>query len=409
MSPTRFLTAQEAARELGISLPTLYAYVSRGLIHSEATGGGKRTRRYWAEDVQKLKDRQEQRRDPTKAVETALHWGAPVLESAITLLANDRLYYRGYDALELAAQHSVEEVAALIWTGELSPAGLALFRQAWGMLPSQCQAVRPNLAGLRPVEAFQVMLPLAAVNDLAAYDLRPAAVAQTGARILRLLTTLAAGDPPSGVSIAQMLQQGWTPHNAQAAALLNAALILCADHELNVSSFTARCVASAGSTPYQVVLAGLAALQGIKHGRMTERVELFWREAGTPEGVRSTLANYLKRGETIPGFGHPLYPQGDPRGRLLLELTTAAYPELPAVKLAQAIAAETFALIGEYPTIDFGLVTLAQALSLPAGGAITLFALGRTIGWTGHAIEQYQLDRIIRPRAQYKGRQPGEG
>lgn len=406
MSPARYLSAQEAARELGISLPTLYAYVSRGLIHSEAAGGSKRTRRYWTEDVQKLKDRQEQRRDPTKAVETALHWGAPVLESAITLLANDRLYYRGYDALELATLRSVEQVAALIWTGELASAGSALFSQAWGALPPQCQAVRPHLVSLSPVEAFQVILPLAAVDDLAAYDLRPAAVTQTGARILRLLTTLAAGDAPEGLDIAQTLQHGWTPHDAQAAVLLNAALILCADHELNVSSFTARCVASAGSTPYQVVLAGLAALQGIKHGRVTERVELFWREASTPEGVRSTLANYLKRGETIPGFGHPLYPQGDPRGRLLLELTTAAYPELPAVKLAQAMVAETFELIGEYPTVDFGLVTLAQALSLPAGGAITLFALGRTIGWIGHAIEQYQLDRIIRPRAQYKGRQP---
>jgi citrate synthase len=409
MSPARYLTAQEAARELGISLPTLYAYVSRGLIHSEAAGGSKRTRRYWAEDVQKLKERQEQRRDPAKAVETALHWGAPVLESAITLLANDRLYYRGYDALELATQRPVEQVAALIWTGELDSANSALFGQAGEALPPEGQAVRPLLVSLSPVEAFQAMLPLAAVDDLAAYDLRPAAVAQTGARILRLLTTLAGGDAPPGQSIAQTLQQGWTPHNAQAAALLNAALILCADHELNVSSFTARCVASAGSTPYQVVLAGLAALQGIKHGRVTERVELFWREAGTPEGVRSTLANYLKRGETIPGFGHPLYPQGDPRGRLLLELTTAAYRELPTVKLAQAIAAETFELIGEYPTIDFGLVALAQALALPGGRAITLFALGRTIGWIGHAIEQYQLDRIIRPRAQYKGRQPEEG
>lgn len=409
MSPTRYLTAQEAASELGISLPTLYAYVSRGLINSEATGGSKRTRRYWAEDVQKLKKRQEQRRDPTKAAETALHWGAPVLESAITLLANDRLYYRGYDALELATHRSVEQVAALIWTGELSKDQPTLFGDSAGVLSSSYQPLRPHLAGLTPVETFQVMLPLAAVDDLAAYDLRPAAVAQTGARIMRLLTILAAGDQPASLGIAQTLQQGWTPHEAQTAALFNAALILCADHELNVSSFTARCVASAGSTPYQVVLAGLAALQGVKHGRMTERVELFWREAGTPANVRSTLANYLKRGEAIPGFGHPLYPQGDPRGRLLLELTTTAYPASPAIKLAQAIVIEAFELIGEYPTIDFGLVTLAQALKLPAGGAITLFALGRTIGWIGHAIEQYQLDRIIRPRAQYKGRQPVEG
>lgn len=408
MSQARYLTAQEAASELGITLPTLYAYVSRGLIRSEATGGSKRTRRYRAEDVQKLKERQEQRRDPAKVVESALHWGAPVLESTITLLANDRLYYRGYDALVLATRQSVEQVAALIWTGELIADTSALFGAASSTLPARCQAIRPHLADLTPVEAFQTLLPLAAVDDLAAYDLRPAAVVQTGARILRLLTTSVAGDQPAGLGLAQTLQQGWLPHDPPAAALINAALILCADHELNVSSFTARCVASAGSTPYEVVIAGLAALQGVKHGRASERIEVFLREAGTPVGVRPTLVSHLKRGEAIPGFGHPLYPQGDPRGRLLLELTTAAYPESPLVALAQTVVAEAFELIGEYPTIDFGLVTLAQALGLPAGGAIALFALGRTIGWIGHAIEQYQLDRMIRPRAHYVGKQPVE-
>jgi citrate synthase len=241
-----------------------------------------------------------------------------------------------------------------------------------------------------------------------AYDLRPAAVAQTGARILRLLTAIAAGEQPDGLGMAQTLQQGWIPHDPPAAALINAALILCADHELNVSSFTARCVASAGAIPYQVVIAGLAALQGVKHGRTSERIEAFLREAATPDGVRPTIAHYLKRGEVMPGFGHPLYAQGDPRGRRLMELSTAAYPESPVVALAQTVAAEAFELIGEYPTLDFGLVTLAHTLGLPGGSAITLFALGRTIGWIGHALEQYPLDRIIRPRAHYAGRLPVE-
>lgn len=409
MNEARYLTAPEAADELGISLATLYAYVSRGLIRSEAIGSGKRSRRYRAEDVQKLKDRQEQRRNPAKVVESALHWGTPVLESAITLIANERLYYRGHDALTLATRHSVEQVAVLIWTGELAADTSAWFGPPAGQMPASASVIRRHLTSLAPVEAFQVVLPLAAVDDLAAYDLRPAAVAQAGARILRLLTTLAAGDQPASLNIARMLQQGWVPHDPQAEALFNAALILCADHELNVSSFTARCVASAGATPYQVVLAGLSALQGVKHGRMSERVEAFWREAETPARVRAALASYLKRGEVIPGFGHPLYPQGDPRGRLLLELTSTAYPQSPLVALAQTIVTSARELIGEYPTIDFGLVTLAQAIGLPPGGAITLFALGRTIGWIGHAIEQYQLDRIIRPRAQYTGKQPVGG
>src|SRR5918995_2091656 len=116
MEEARYLTAREAAEELGVSVATLYAYVSRGRIRSEAAGG--RGRRYRAEDVRRLRERKERRRDPDAVVEGALSWGTPVMESAITLVTDDRLYYRGRDAVALSAGSTVEEVAALIWTGE---------------------------------------------------------------------------------------------------------------------------------------------------------------------------------------------------------------------------------------------------------------------------------------------------
>src|SRR5215210_4469099 len=118
MSGNHYLTAREAAEELGVSLKTLYAYVSRGLIRSEAVGGKKRNRRYRVEDIKRLKERAEQRRDPGKAAESALSWGMPVMESGITLISDGKLYYRGEDALGLAANGAFEEVAALIWSGE---------------------------------------------------------------------------------------------------------------------------------------------------------------------------------------------------------------------------------------------------------------------------------------------------
>src|SRR5215204_2321907 len=99
MSGNRYLTAREAAEELGVSLKTLYAYVSRGLIRSEAVGGKRRNRRYWTEDVRRLRERKEQRRDPARATESALSWGDPVMESAITLIADGQMYYRGRDAI----------------------------------------------------------------------------------------------------------------------------------------------------------------------------------------------------------------------------------------------------------------------------------------------------------------------
>jgi citrate synthase len=402
--PSPHLSAAQAAHALGISLPTLYAYVSRGLIRSEAADGATRRRRYRAEDVRALKQRKELRRNPAKAAEGALHWGEPVMESAITMIADGRLYYRGHDAVALADSRSIEEVAALLWRGDLA-AGDALFAKKI-QLPPRCRAVRKHLDDIATIEALQILVSLAAVDDIAGSDLRPAAVAQTGARILSLMSALAAGGIAEGKSIAQTLQSAWAPRKPKAADLINAALILCADHELNVSSFTARCVASAGSTPYAVVVAGLTALQGVKHGRATERVEALLREARTPQGVASVMAAHLKRGDRIPGFGHPLYPDGDPRGRMLLQAVERTFHKSAALAFADAASDAAMKLISERPTIDFALVIAARALGLAADGAVTLFAIGRTVGWIGHAIEQYQRDRMIRPRARYVGEAP---
>jgi citrate synthase len=398
-----YLTAAEAAQELGISLPTLYSYVSRGLIRSEDADRSRRTRRYHAEDVQQLKERQELRRDPTKIIDTALHWGTPMLDSAITLIDGGRLYYRGQDALELAENETVERVAALIWTGEVTRA-TELFRGMPDDFSPRCRALRACLSHSAAIERFQTLLPAAAAEDMAAYDLRPNAVASTGARLLRLLTAIATDVIGTEVvDIAATLQRAWRPDDAGAARLLNAALILCADHELNVSSFTARCVASAGSPPHAVVSAGLAALQGGKHGGATARVEALFRETGSAGNARSAVVARIRRGETIPGFGHQLYPAGDPRGRLLLEWTLRAYPDSPAVALANSLESAAGSALDDYPNLDFGLATLCSAMELPSGTALTLFALGRTIGWIGHAIEEYQSNRLIRPRAHYIG------
>lgn len=402
----RYLSAKEAAAALGVSLPTLYAYVSRGLIRSKAGEGQQRAHLYSAEDVAKLVGRKEQRRNPGKAVEEALHWGEPLMDSALTLIADGRLYYRGRDAVELARRCSFEAVVALLWTGEPSDL-LRLF--VAGEVPALPGSALP------PAERFQALLISAAAEDPAAYDLRPAAVRRSGVRILRLLTASAAAcgnaiaeksSVPEKVPLCRMLAAAWAPAHPEAEGLLTAALILCADHELNASSFTSRCVASTGATPYQSVIGGLAALQGTRHGGHTARVDAFFREAGDAGGARDAVAERLRRGEGLPGFGHVLYPDGDPRARALLEWTAEACPVSPAVKLAEALQSEALSLLGEHPTIDFALVTLARALVLPPGSPLALFALGRTAGWIGHCLEQYETGRVIRPRARYTGPTP---
>ena len=383
-----------------MSLPTLYSYVSRGMVRSEVAEGERRSRRYRAEDVRALKERKERRRDPERVAEGALRWGAPVLESGITLVDGGRLFYKGRDVEGLAAGCSIEGVAALIWTGDPGKAAEVFPGGTDGLSP-RVRRTLGTLGGLPPVEIFQALLPVASAEDPVAYDLRPAGVVGTGARILRLMAGVVGGEGAGRT--AEALRRGWCPGEPGAAALLDAALVFCADHELPVSTFAARCVASSGATPYAAVQAGLAALGGTRHGGMTELAGDFLDEVAASGDARKVIAGRLRRGDGLPGFGHPLYPDGDPRGAGLLRVLAGAMPGSSAVALSGAVVEEVGELTGERPTVDLALATVARALGLPAGGAVALFAVGRTIGWIGHAIEQYASNTLIRPRARYVG------
>jgi citrate synthase len=397
MSTRLWISAPDASALLGVSRATLYAYVSRGLIRSEATAGSVRERRYAQEDVERLRRRRDERRNPNQAAARALQWGMPVLESSITLIDGDRLYYRGHDVLTLARTRPVAEVAAFIWTGRWTPRFDA----------AAAPPVADRDARLPFAARAQAMLAAAAGRDAAAADLRLESVAACGWRILQVVTAAAVQrrTAPAALSIDQRLARGWRI-GAHGADVLRTAIVLSADHELNVSSFTARCVASAGSDPYAVVIAGLAALAGPKHGGTGARVEAMLAAARGERDVRQAIAARLRRGERIDGFGHPLYPRGDPRATLLLDLLRERYPKSAELRAILRFEASASSVIGERPNLDFGLAAVSRVLQLPPDSPLMLFAIGRTIGWIGHAIEQYALDQIIRPRAKYIGAQP---
>jgi citrate synthase len=396
----RYLTARQAADALGVTRPTLYAYTSRGQLQSEPAPGLPRERRYYREDIERLRQRKEARRDPDKAVAQGLNWGSPVLESAITLIHNGKLYYRGQDVLQLAENASLEQVAELLWAAEVT--------ERHHLFDQPCPLTRRQLERLRacagdPLTLLQMALPPAGVADPASYDLRPAAVRHTGARIVRLLTTIVAENSEVPVHLA--LQAGWAPKRAAVGEIIRTALVLCADHELNVSAFTARCAASAGAAPYDVVSAALATLKGRRHGGETERVLALFQETKSPKRARAVVADRMRRGERLPGFGHPLYPAGDPRAALLMRLAAASGNE-PEWRLARALRKAGSELLHDLPNLDFGLAALARTYRLPDHAPLILFALGRTVGWIAHAIEQYSTGELIRPRARYTGPAP---
>jgi len=321
----------------------------------------------------------------------------PILESSITLIAGGKLYYRGFDVIELAREQSVEEVASLVWTGS--------FDTDFTETPLHVVSGNRGDDGLPFVARAQSVLAVVSARDPLAFDLRPRAVAMTGWRILNLLTSVAAQTRELAPAVEETLAAAWgaPPRGAE---LIRAALILVADHELNVSSFTARCVASARSNPYAVTIAGLAAIEGARHGGASIRVESLLEALRRSRDLESALAERLRRGETIEGFGHRLYRDGDPRAIALMEMIEERYPKSPELAYAKHFAECAESILGERPTVDFALAVLSRVLKLPKGTPLTLFAIGRTIGWIGHAIEQYASDDVIRPRARYAGERP---
>jgi citrate synthase len=375
------LSAREAAERLGIKLDTLYAYVSRGQLESVEVANS-RERHYDADTIERFLSARGGRRGerPPEAL-------VPVIGSAICLIENHRFYYRGEDVLALADTATLEDVAALLWEEAPEHSGVDRVSD---------QPPDPEL-GL--IERCQVRLAELAARDYAALDLTRAGTVRTGGVILDALTDCVAGgkvEPqPSHLRLAGL----WRLDPA-GADLVRRALVLLADHELNASTFVARCIASTGATPYAVVSGAIAALSGRRHGGASARAEALCQALGETDPV-AVMAARLARDEGLPGMGHPLYPEGDPRAAALLAAAKIAEPARAG--WIDEVVHGAASLTGRHPNVDFGLGIAATVLGLPPGAAFSIFLLARTVGWIAHAIEQYESRVLIRPRARYTG------
>jgi citrate synthase len=381
-----WLTAAEAMSRLGVRPQTLYAYVSRGRLEARPDADDPRKSLYRAEDIARLHNRKSRGRKAAHVAEDAIAWGEPVLSSAITTVVDGRLYYRGRDAIVLARTETLESVARLLRGHD----GVVL-------KPRWVQAVTtPSDARAR---AFATLAAQAAAEP-PARGRAPQLLAAEAAGLLDALADAVAGakldEQAAEAPIHQRLAQAWGC-DAAGADLIRRSLVLLADHELNASTFAARVAASTGASQAAAALAGLAALSGPLHGAMGARVQAFVDEAGRV-GAETAVADRLAQGLPIPGFGHPLYPGGDPRARALLEAFTP-----PVHFEAVRLAAES--QTGEIANVDYALTAMAETLGLPENAAFLLFAISRCAGWLAHALEQLQTGQLIRPRARYIGPQ----
>jgi citrate synthase len=397
---TDWLSSSEAARRLGVSPATLYAYVSRGLLRSEPTEG-KRERRYRADDVTRLRRRREVGRKAESIAGHALDFGTPVLESALTTIDNGRLYYRGFDAARLARSAGLEDVARLLWECDERPF-------AADNLPPLSTAVRRAwlaAATLAPIDRCLVLLPVAAAFDHTSWVEDRSAMLETGVRVLRLLTAAVTARPPSPRPVHEQLAEAWNVRPEQA-GLVRATLVLLADHEFNASAFAARVVASTGANLYGATTAGLAALNGPRHGGATRKVGALFDSLENVHDLEADISGRIRSRVYIPAFGHPLYPDGDVRAATLFEMMRETLPMSPELAFSNRLASVVERLINRRANVDFSSVTVERALGLPRDSALAMFVVGRTVGWIAHALEQAAHGSLIRPRARYTGPPP---
>ncbi|MGE0281320.1 MAG: citrate/2-methylcitrate synthase [Rhizobiaceae bacterium] len=389
-----FLSAREAAAELAISPATLYAYVSRGMVRSEPLPDS-RERRYHADDIRALKDR----RLPGGRSGDA---GVPVLDTAICTLTERGPVYRGALAIKLADQATLEQTATLLWDAS----GSDPF--ALGNLPALSEPmarILDLLAEEGGIARAVAVLALASDADPRAFNRSEQRRWEIGARVMRLTAAAILGTKPSAAPLHEQVANAWAPGDKRARDWLRLALVLMADHELNASTYTARCAASTGLNLYDATIAGLVALKGPKHGGAGPQAAHL--VAGLAEGdLAAKVRERVALGDRIPGFGHTVYKDGDPRAEALLAtlIKGGASPRL--AKDAPVLIAEA---IGLRPNADFALAVMMRELGLPLGHEILLFAIARTAGWVAHAIEQLESGVLIRPRARYVGAMPGRG
>ncbi|MES2163034.1 MAG: citrate/2-methylcitrate synthase [Pseudomonadota bacterium] len=386
-----WMTAAEALNVLKVRPQTLYANVSRGKIRAKSDEADPRRSLYHRDDILRMARRSNGRRKIEAVSAQAMQWGDPVLPSAISTAADGRLLYRGHDAVTLSDTATLEEIADLLWEaepGQLLATPAASAARAQAALPAPASALGAGL----------LALALRSASDAPSMDRPAAELRAEAAAVLATLTQAMIG--PTGdqaATISRRLALAWQRPASE--DLLRRALVLMADHELNASTFATRVAISTGASLAAGVLAGFTTLTGPLHGGASAEFAQL-ATAARAHGAETAVATWRASGRPLPGFGHRLYAEGDPRARALMKLL----PELqPHTDLAAAAEAQA----GELPNIDFALTLLAAAHGLPDDAPFILFALGRCVGWLAHALEQVQARRPIRPRARYVGPSAG--
>jgi citrate synthase len=372
------ITTQEAARRLGVKVPTLYAYVSRGMLQSHPDPS-RRGSLFELEDIEALALRSRGGRETATRLAT-------VTTGVTRLDQRAGPIYRGRPAVELAEDFLFEDVAELLWRSEgggdwrapdvgVSPLANTFDRMRWALV--MCGA-----------------------TDHLRSDLRPEAVARAARRCTAALTAAVGpgrpGEDPNAPLAERLAARLATQGDALLAPAVNAALVLLADHELATSTMAVRIAASVRADPYDALAAGLATLAGPLHGGASQMAyELL--VAAERDGASRALNDALRETGRLPGFGHAVYKSGDPRFAPLLAL---AEPLLDDGRREIVHDIMALAVAHDIPlaNCDLALAALSWGTGMPPDTGRTIFAVARVAGWTAHYMEEL-AERPLRFRA----------
>jgi citrate synthase len=384
------LSTAEAAARLGVKPATLYAYVSRGLL-SRVRGEDGRASFF---DPAELDLMSQQPRTPQAGNGPGLS-----VRSSVSEVRDQRLWYRGRDACELARSDSFETVANWLWSGSTGAARPSLTfggpveftetaRAAGGALPE----------GSRTLDRIRAIVGAVGAADPLRADLRPDAVMITAATLIGTVVDGLPRRPTQGSvrgaafpgSVAHRLWAALSelPARPAAVAQLDAALMLLADRPLTASTVAARVAASARAHPYAAVGAALWALEGPLERGVTDVVHRTLAETER-DGSVAVVARLLGEANQLPGFGHPLFPEGDPRGRMLIEVLAAEPPDAERWRAVEQFLATSRRGRPQAPTIDFGVAALTFTAGMPPDAGLAILAVARCAGWVAHTLEEY--------------------
>jgi len=338
------------------------------------------------------------------------------------------LSYRGYNIHTLADHAVFEEVIYLLWNGRLpKQAELDQLKQELVRerpLPEPIIAFLGSVGKGNPMDVLRTAVSMLSLYDSEAADMSTEANQRKAVRLMSQTATivtsfdrlrkgepLISGDPKLGLASNFLYTlTGKRPDEVMERAF-DVALTLHADHELNASTFAARVTAATLSDIYSSITSGIGALKGPLHGGANQDVIQLLLKLGDEDEAAGRVKDTLARKVKIPGFGHRVYRTEDPRAthlRVLSEELGKRTGHEKLYRLSKRMEETVKAEKGLNPNVDFYSASTYYSLGIPIDLFTPIFAVSRMAGWTAHVLEQYHNNRLIRPRAEYKGKPDGQ-